>query len=123
MKKPCKISASTMARTAALALALTNQLLSCTGHSVLPIESEQLEQLVSTGITVAAALVNWWENNSFTPEAIEADSQGAAAAALSARHAVSSYDHWHNQRGPGMEKPTVRLWRLVGFSIGNTPER
>ena len=70
MKKPCKISASTMARTAALALA---QLLSCTGHSVLPIESEQLEQLVSTGITVAAALVNWWENNSFTPEAIEAD--------------------------------------------------
>ena len=58
MKKPCKISASTMARTAALALALTNQLLSCTGHSVLPIESEQ---------------VNWWENNSFTPEAIEAD--------------------------------------------------
>ena len=69
MKKPCKISASTMARTAALALALTNQLLSCTGHSVLPIESEQLE----TGITVAAALVNWWENNSFTPEAIEAD--------------------------------------------------
>ena len=28
MKKPCKISASTMARTAALALALTNQLLS-----------------------------------------------------------------------------------------------
>ena len=43
MKKPCKISASTMARTAALALALTNQLLSCTGHSVLPIESEQLE--------------------------------------------------------------------------------
>ena len=43
MKKPCKISASTMARTAALALALTNQLLSCTGHSVLPIESEQLD--------------------------------------------------------------------------------
>lgn len=74
MKKPCKISASTMARhRQRLALALTNQLLSCTGHSVLPIESEQLEQLVSTGITVAAALVNWWENNSFTPEAIEAD--------------------------------------------------
>ena len=73
MKKPCKISASTMARTAALALALTNQLLSCTGHSVLPIESEQLEQLVSTGITVAAALVNWWENNSFTKEALAAD--------------------------------------------------
>ena len=71
--KSCKISASTMARTAALALALTNQLLSATGHAVLPIESEQLEQLVTTGITVAAALISWWENNSFTAEAIEAD--------------------------------------------------
>ena len=92
MKKPCKISASTMARTAALALALTNQLLSCTGHSVLPIESEQLEQLVSTGITVAAALVNWWENNSFTPEAIEADqylTRGAAACTVKRAYFIS----------------------------------
>ena len=40
----CKISAATLARTAALALALTNQV-----------------------------LVNWWKNNSFTPEAIKAD--------------------------------------------------
>ena len=71
-KKNRKISASTLARTAALALALTNQLLSATGHAVLPIESAQLEQLVSTGLTMAAALVSWWEN-SFTPEAIEAD--------------------------------------------------
>ena len=68
-----KISPSTIARTAALALALTNQILSATGHAVLPIESAQLEQLVSTGLTVAAALVSWWKNNSFTKEAIEAD--------------------------------------------------
>ena len=40
---------------------------------MLPIESAQLEQLVSTGLTVAAALISWWKNNSFTPEAIEAD--------------------------------------------------
>ena len=65
-----KISPSTIARTATLALALTNQILSTTGHAVLPIESAQL---VSTGLTVAAALVSWWKNNSFTPEAIEAD--------------------------------------------------
>ena len=65
-----KISPSTIARTAALALALTNQILSTTGHAVLPIESAQL---VSTGLTVAAALVSWWKNNSFTPEAIGAD--------------------------------------------------
>ena len=68
-----KIAPATIARTAALALALTNQVLSATGHAMLPIESAQLEQLVSTGLTVAAALISWWKNNSFTPESIEAD--------------------------------------------------
>ena len=41
-----KISASTLARTAALALALTNQVLSAVGKPMLPIESAQLEQLI-----------------------------------------------------------------------------
>ena len=68
-----KISAATLARTAALALALTNQVLSACGKPVLPIESAAVEQLVTTGLTVAAALVGWWKNDSFTPEAIEAD--------------------------------------------------
>ena len=68
-----KIAPATIARTAALALALTNQVLSATGHAMLPIESAELEQLVSTGLTMAAALISWWKNNSFTPEAIEAD--------------------------------------------------
>ena len=68
-----KISAATIARTACLLLALTNQLLSACGKPVLPIESATVEQLVTTGLTVAAALVGWWKNNSFTPEAIEAD--------------------------------------------------
>ena len=68
-----KITAATIARTAVLALALTNQILSTTGHAVLPIESAQLEQLVTGLITVVAALVNWWENNSFTQEALAAD--------------------------------------------------
>ena len=67
-----KISASTLARTAALALALTNQVLSAVGKPMLPIESAQLEQLISSGLTVAAALASWWNNNSFTPEAVEA---------------------------------------------------
>ena len=40
---------------------------------MLPIESATVEQLVTTGLTVTAALVGWWKNNSFTPEAIEAD--------------------------------------------------
>lgn len=69
----CKISAATLARTAALALALTNQVLSACGRPVLLIESAAVEQLVTTGLTVAAALIGWWKNNSFTPEAIQAD--------------------------------------------------
>lgn len=71
MKK--KISAGTLTRTAALGLALTNQLLSAAGKPLLPIDNAQLEQLISTGFTVGAALAAWWKNNSFTPEAIEAD--------------------------------------------------
>ena len=67
------ISAGTVARTAALLLALTNQLLSALGKPVLPIESETVEQLVTAGITSIAALVAWWKNNSFTPAALEAD--------------------------------------------------
>ena len=67
------VSAGTVARTAVLLLALTNQVLSACGKPVLPIESATVEQLVTTGLTVAAALVGWWKNNSFTPEAIEAD--------------------------------------------------
>ena len=50
--------------------ALAQRVAQAIGHAVLPIESAQL---VSTGLTVAAALVSWWKNNSFTPEAIEAD--------------------------------------------------
>ena len=62
-------------RTAVLALALINQILSAAGKPVLPIESAQLEQLISTGFTTVSALVNWWFNNSFTKEAIQADAE------------------------------------------------
>ena len=41
-----KISAATLARTAVLLLALTNQVLSAMGKPVLPIESTTVEQLV-----------------------------------------------------------------------------
>ena len=68
-----KISAGTIARTACLLLALTNQILSACGKPVLPIESATVEQLVTAGITTVAALIAWWKNNSFTSEAIEAD--------------------------------------------------
>ena len=71
----CKISAATLARTAALALALTNQVLSACGKPMLPIESATVEQLVTAGITTIAALIAWWKNNSFTKEAIAADKE------------------------------------------------
>ena len=68
------ISAGTIARTACLLLALANQVLTACGRPILPIESETLNQLVTSGLTVAAALVSWWKNNSFTREALAADS-------------------------------------------------
>ena len=71
MKK--KISAGTLTRTAALGLALTNQLLSAAGKPLLPIDNAQLEQMISTGFTVGAALAAWWKNNSFTQAALAGD--------------------------------------------------
>lgn len=68
-----KIKPATIARTAVLALALANQILSVAGMSPLPIDSATLEPWVTTGLTTAAALWTWWKNNSFTPEAIRAD--------------------------------------------------
>ncbi len=67
------ISTATIARTAVLLLALTNQVLSALGKPVLPIESQTVEQLVTAGITTVAALISWWNNNSFTTAAIAAD--------------------------------------------------
>ena len=67
------VSAGTVARTAVLLPALTNQILSACGKPVLPIESATVEQLVTAGITTVAALIAWWKNNSFTTAALEAD--------------------------------------------------
>ena len=44
------------------------------GKPLLPIDSAQLEQWVTAGLTSAAAIWAWWENNSFTKEALAADS-------------------------------------------------
>ena len=68
------VTAGTIARTACLLLALTNQVLSALGKPVLPIESATVEQLVTAGITTVAALIAWWKNNSFTAAAVAADS-------------------------------------------------
>ena len=67
------VKADTIARTICLALALINQLLSVTGHAVLPIEDAEIEILVSTVISIVASIVAWWYNNSFTKAAIIGD--------------------------------------------------
>ena len=72
-----KISAATIARTAVLLLALTNQVLSALGKPMLPIESQAVEQVVTAGITTVAGLNSWWNNNSFPSAAIQADAEYA----------------------------------------------
>ena len=68
-----KVSTATIVRTICLVIALANQLLCAFGKSPLPIDNEQLQQLVTSLITTVVAVVNWWQNNSFTAEAIAAD--------------------------------------------------
>lgn len=67
------ISAGTIARTIILVLALLNQLLTATGHSVINISDESINTLISTGFTIVTAIIAWWKNNSFTQSALKAD--------------------------------------------------
>lgn len=67
------ISAGTIARTIILVLALLNQILTATGHSVINISDESINTLISTGFTIVTAIVAWWKNNSFTQSALKAD--------------------------------------------------
>lgn len=67
------IQTGTIVRTALLALALLNQILVYTGHSVLPITDATLELIITNGFTLVASLITWWKNNSFTKKAIAAD--------------------------------------------------
>ena len=68
-----KIQPGTIARTLCLCLALANQLLTATGHSVINLSDENVSALVSAVFTAAAAIAAWWKNNSFTQAALKAD--------------------------------------------------
>ena len=67
------ISAGTIARTLCLCLALANQILTATGHSIIDVSNDDINTLISTGFTVVSAVVAWWKNNSFTQSALKAD--------------------------------------------------
>ena len=73
MDDKIKVSAGTIARTIILALALINQILVTSGHSVIPIPDEDWETLIMTAATIITALVAWWKNNSFTNAALQGD--------------------------------------------------
>ena len=68
-----KVKKGTIVRTAVLILALINQALTIAGKNPLPWTSDEAEQGFSMIITIGAALVSWWKNNSFTEDAIRAD--------------------------------------------------
>lgn len=67
------ISADTAIRTALLALALTNQILTACGKPIIPISDGELYELISALFTVVTAVAAYWKNNSVTAEAQEAD--------------------------------------------------
>lgn len=68
-----KIESGTIIRTALLVVALANQVLVSTGHSVLPFDDATITNIITLGFTVVTSAVAWWKNQSFTKEAIEAD--------------------------------------------------
>jgi SPP1 family holin len=68
-----KVSRQTIIRTVVLVLALVNQILTSTGHKILPIDNDLAAELVTLLITIAASVWAWWKNNSFTQAAIQAD--------------------------------------------------
>ncbi len=69
------IETGTIVRTAVLAFALLNQILTVSGHNPLPFTDEEAGQAVSAVLTTAASIWAWWKNNSFTQAAIAADEQ------------------------------------------------
>lgn len=67
------VKTETIVRTVILIVALINQGLTISGHSLLPITDDQITEIITLAITIGASMWAWWKNNSFTKNAIEAD--------------------------------------------------
>lgn len=67
------VKTDTLIRTIVLFLALVNQILTSTGHNVIPVTDDQIAEAITLAVTIGASLWAWWKNNSFTKEAIKAD--------------------------------------------------
>ena len=68
-----KVTAGTIARTAALALTLMNTILTAAGKNPLPFSDTDAYSAVTTVATAVTAIIAWWKNNSFTENAKKAD--------------------------------------------------
>lgn len=68
-----KIKNATIIRTVVLALTLLNSILTACGINPLPFSEEEMYEGFSAVATVIASIWAWWENNSFTKNAIAAD--------------------------------------------------
>ena len=68
-----KITKGTLIRTVILLLALINQVLAICEVSPLNIADDDVSTVISTVWTIVSAVVAWWKNNSFTQDAISAD--------------------------------------------------
>lgn len=68
-----KITKGTLIRTVVLLFALVNQILAICGVSPIPIDDDTATNVISTLWTAIASVVAWWKNNSFTQDAISAD--------------------------------------------------
>ena len=73
MNQKQTVTPGTIARTLILALALINQILTASGHSIIAVSDDDINTLITTGFTVVSALIAWWKNNSFTQPALKAD--------------------------------------------------
>ena len=73
MNQKQTVTPGTIARTLILALALINQILTASGHSIIAVSDDDINTLITTGFTVVSALIAWWKNNSFTKPALKAD--------------------------------------------------
>ena len=73
MTENLKTKMDTIIRLVILVLALVNQILTSTGHQVLPIDNEMATQIITLLFTAIASIIAYWKNNSWTKEAKQAD--------------------------------------------------
>lgn len=69
-----EVKKETIVRTVVLVFALLNQTIALLGKEQLPWTDEQVYQGTTAVLTVIASVWSWWKNNSFTHEALQADS-------------------------------------------------